>query len=409
MAEPGGRTRNLLRAPRVEFDLSALGLGVAGYFAYLASWPVLAWVLGVEGTAAVPPWKALQAEFFGRILAWVGIPYGPFVAAQAGWPGAGEVNVRTGEGMSFMLGIDWWKLVIVGAWLLILWSLVSGAISRVYAVRIARDETVPAGDAAGFATSNLRTFLLAPLFVAAAALLFLGGIALIGALSAIPWAGPLVQLVLHPFALVASLLVMALAIGGIFGFPILHAAIATERNGALDAVSRTFSYVFTRPVVFIVAAGSTLVIAGILLAFGYWFVAVSGRALHFGAQWNDNAAGAMASVWPPSMLAMPNVDGVGVDVAAWRLVTWFWTIVALYLVHGFVLSYVVGGLTDTYFLLRREVDGIEDSEVWVEGEGEPPTFGAPVPGEPTPPPPPPAAPPPDNPPPTPPIGEGTMI
>jgi hypothetical protein len=50
------------------------------------------------------------------------------------------------------------------------------------------------------------------------------------------------------------------------------------------------------------------------------------------------------------------------------------------MVQGAVLSYLIGGLTDVYFMLRGEVDGIEDSEIFVEGEGM--SLGDPVPESP---------------------------
>jgi hypothetical protein len=63
-------------------------------------------------------------------------------------------------------------------------------------------------------------------------------------------------------------------------------------------------------------------------------------------------------------------------------VTWAFGWLGMLLVKGFVLSYVVGGLTDLYFVLRREVDGIDDTEVYVEGGSA--TLGEPLPGEPQP-------------------------
>jgi hypothetical protein len=66
---------------------------------------------------------------------------------------------------------------------------------------------------------------------------------------------------------------------------------------------------------------------------------------------------------------------------AWIYVSWGVTVLAALVVHGWVLSYFVGGLTDTYFLLRREVDGIDDGEVYTEGAEA--TLGEPVAGEPS--------------------------
>jgi hypothetical protein len=61
-------------------------------------------------------------------------------------------------------------------------------------------------------------------------------------------------------------------------------------------------------------------------------------------------------------------------------VAWAFTAFAAILIHGYVLSYFVGGITDTYFLLRREVDGIDDGEVYAEDAQA--SLGEPLPGEP---------------------------
>ena len=34
---------------------------------------------------------------------------------------------------------------------------------------------------------------------------------------------------------------------------------------------------------------------------------------------------------------------------------------------GYVVSYILGGSTAIYFALRRDVDGTEDSEIYIEG------------------------------------------
>ena len=414
MAEPAERQRTLLRAPRVDFDLSALALGAIGYLAYQWTWPALASLLQInkftippagQPSVDVPAWHVLRWDFWHRLVGWMNVPFTSYVESAAGAPDSvfatlpkdGKVAVYKFPLGSFAEQIDAsvpvWKLVVTGAVLLVLWSILAGAISRVYAVRIARDESIGAGDGVAFALSNLKQFLLAPLFVATAAALFLGIAALAGAGSAVPGAGPFLEIVLHPLALVAGLVVLVFAVGGVFGFPIMQAALATERNGTLDAISRTFSYVFTRPLSYLVSISLVTVVAGVITAFGTAFIVFATNALMFGASWNTDAAGQREAVnamgtgaqfatssggllgWPTGL--PEQMSGLP---AVWVYVSWAFTALALVVVNGYVLSYFVGGLTDTYFLLRRDVDGIDDSEVYVEGADA--TLGAPLPGEP---------------------------
>ncbi len=405
MPDPGERQRTVLRAPRVEFDLSALLLGAGGYLAYQWSWAALAYVLGIGGEVAVgsqkwPGHAALRSEFFDRLFGFVGLPLqytGP-LAAMIGYPGPMSLpSPRAGEPrLPFSLGLEWWKFAVVAIWLLVLWSIVGGAIARVCAVRIARDESIGATDGLAFSFANLRSFVMAPLFVACAALLFFVVSSLAALACTVPYAGPFLSVVLYPVVIATALVVAVIAAGGVFGFPMLQTALATERNGTLDAISRTFSYVFTRPVAFVASVLSVVVVAGILGAFGGAFIGFAARAIEAGGTWNPFGGGedfrtegakAMATGWQVGVLggffALPNLENVDVFVGTWRVVAWFFTALAALAVNGFVLSYFVGGLTDTYFMLRRDVDGIDDSEVYVDEEEKP--LPAPLPGEPAPP------------------------
>jgi hypothetical protein len=406
MAEPAERQRTVLRAPRVEFDLSALALGAVGWLTYQWTWPAFASLLsvapatstaeGVTGPTA-PAWHVLRWEFFHRLFRFLGLPFTNFVEEMMGAPGAVVAKaVKDGKTTPFLYSLadparaelPVWKLVVVGAWLLLLWTIVAGAISRVYAVRIARDESIGVGDALAFSTSNLLAFVKAPLFVAAAAAFFFARAALGGAGAAAPAAGPFLQVVLHPLALLAGLVVVVIAVGGVFGLPVMQSALAAERNGALDAISRTFSYVFTRPVAYVVSVGIVTVVAGVISQFGGAFIVVATRAMQFGGSFNADATEALglgagfaltpagATQWP--QLEHPETVSGGSMFALY--VAWAWTLLAWTAVNGFVVSYFVGGLADTYFLLRREVDGIDDSEVYIEGEEA--SLGDPVAGEP---------------------------
>ena len=367
MAEPAERQRTVLRIPRVEFDLSALGAGAIGWLAFQGSWSLLATLLSVSDG------PALRGQFMSRTLAWAGLPSigaGPFDWARLG----------LSEGH-----LPAWKWAVVAAWMLVLWALVAGAIARIYAVRIARDESIGVSDAYGFALRNLRQSVSAPLFVAAAAIFFFGLAALAGVLSAIPGLGPFVQVVAHPLALVAGLIVTVIAVGGLYGLPVMQAALATERNGTLDAISRTFSYVYTRPVLYAISAGIVTFVCGLIGMFGGAFLAMTTRAMQFGAGWNTDSSSAIdlgsiagRSEW--ALFGWPEARYVSGVWAVAFYVAWIMTALAALLVNGFLVSYFIGGLTDIYFMLRKDVDGIDEGEVYVEGAE--PSLGTPVAGEP---------------------------
>ena len=369
MADPAERQRSVLRIPRVEFDLSALAAGAIGWLAYQGSWSLLATILGVSSGSA------LRDQFVTGVLRSMGFE---FASGLAGAVTNARLNLTGGD-------LSVWKYAIVAIWMLVLWSVVAGAIARVYAVRIARDESIGVSDAFAFSLGNLKQFVLAPVFVGAAAVFFFGFAALAGALSAIPGLGPFVQVVAHPLALVAGLIVVVIAAGGFFGLPMMQAALATERNGTLDAISRTFSYVFTRPVLYALSAGIVLFVCRIIGSFGDAFLGMTTRAMRFGASWNSDADhaigwGALAGGDDMALFSWPQPQHLeGLPVVGFY-VAWFMTALAAVAVHGFVLSYFVGGLTDIYFMLRRDVDGIDEGEIYVEGAE--PSLGTPVAGQP---------------------------
>lgn len=390
------RRRTALHFPRVEFDLSALILGMGGYLLYWAVWGPLAGVLAIADRLQLPTdvrldttsaGALLQREFWAHVLARLELPFLDRLAGLAGWKQTVAVQLVEGKPGARQASLDvpylelpWWHFAVVAAVLLVVWSLVSAALSRVHAVRIARDRSIGPVGGLEFALGQLPAYVLAPLFVLGAAVLFGGGTALLGALVAVPWAGPVLQLVAHPLALVSGVVFTIVALGLVFGLPLTHAALATERNGYLDAVSRTFSYAFTRPLPFVFGFAVVLFVGDLLSRIGTWFVARTSELLYLGAGWSDGAREAVqAGVQSGLALSWPDGEFGGALLGT-AIVTSLCTSLALLAVKGLVLSYVVGGLTDVYFQLRGEVDGIEDREVYLDEDEL--SFGEPLGSEP---------------------------
>ncbi len=403
MAEPGARARTRITVPRVDFDLGAIAVGAIGWFAYELVWRLLAPALGIaerydvlvpfNATQARPAqldgFDALRREFFQRMFEMVPLPHLDALLHAIGVDSQ-ILLAPTVEGQpaqQFRLGPDafgTWQFAVVAAVLFLLWSIVGGALARMHAVRIARDESLPWDEGYAFAFANLRSFVGAPAFVAVVALLLFGATALAGLASTAPAVGPALQAVLQPLAFVSGLFFTILLAGGVFGLPILHAAVATERNGLLDAVSRLYSYVFTRPVAFV--AGGVLVFAfgGLLAQFADWFTKLATiDIMNFGAQRDVATQRGLAIGYAAArQFGLPRVPEGSPpisDAAMW--VSFAWSALVNLLVRGFVLSYVVGGFTDLYSHLREEVDGTPRSEVYL-GDEPAPELGEPLAGEP---------------------------
>ena len=95
MHEPGARTRTRITVPRVDFDLSALAVGMIGWFGYQVCWRLLSPLLGYEGEYAVrlnattggkiPGFEVLRRAFFEQVLAVVRVPHLDRLLLEIGW------------------------------------------------------------------------------------------------------------------------------------------------------------------------------------------------------------------------------------------------------------------------------------------------------------------------------------
>jgi len=197
----------------------------------------------------------------------------------------------------------------------------------------------------------------------------------------VPWAGPVLQVVAQPLSLLAALVTAVIGLGLVLGFPMFTAAVAVERNGSLDAVSRTFSYVWTRPVTFGVSALLVVAVAGVIEVVAGWVLGLASGLFLLGTGIVDaGLAPKLAGAFRAAMsLENPPTDGLAAAEAASVWVGWGVAGVAGIVARGFVVSYLVGGIVDLYFILREEVDLIDPSEVYAEGDTA--SLGEPV-GEP---------------------------
>jgi len=245
---------------------------------------------------------------------------------------------------------------------------------RIAAMRIARDEGTGLREALGFALANLGSTLKAAGFLLLALLFFTAANALAGLVGGIPGVGAFFLPVLYPLVLVSTLILFLLSFGATLGFPLVLASLAVERNGALDAVSRAFSYVYSRPIMFFFSMASVGFIAILLLACTLTMEGLAFSTFSAGfpeeESWEALARGLRRVSRAVLLLELPEMGGI--EGPAWfgSMVAWACTMVFHLLLMGWVVYYMFGGATAAYFALRRDVDGTEDEEIWVAGEKE---------------------------------------
>jgi len=252
-------------------------------------------------------------------------------------------------------------------WALALWSVFGGAIARLAALEIARDERGGLVASLQFAVRRFLSLFSAPLLPAAGILLLLSICAFGGFLGRIAYAGPWIVAITWGIYLLLAFLILLIAVALAIGWPLMIAAVACENSDSFDGFSRAFSYLYSRPWL---ALWSGVV----ALLFGMFLVAVvdtatvfvgniAERAVAIGM--SDASAHRLVSETPAyfstgrSSAMATNASGV---VTAWLAVL---AMIAI----GFAASYFWSAATMIYFVLRRADDGTEFDDVWM-GEAE---------------------------------------
>jgi hypothetical protein len=245
---------------------------------------------------------------------------------------------------------SWASAHAAAAWALVVWAVLGGALARIAALRLTYGESLGLRAALRHARSHwvssagaaaaiylLSAALLGSLAVAGAATRSSLGLLVVGAC----WGACL--------ALAAALTLVA---GGLVaGGPLLWAATAVERTDALDALSRTYAYLYQRPVRWLAyvataaAAGWCAHFALRTLTWGVAALAQYGAALGAGP-------GFPSEVSTPGRLGAAALRGW---LGAWQT-----------LPEAFALAYLAASGVAIYLLLRQSVDAVDLQEASVD-------------------------------------------
>jgi len=268
------------------------------------------------------------------------------------------------------------------------WSIFGGAISRLAAVQVAREEKISVRQAIYFSSGKFLSFASAPIIpamIVAAVGLLLAAAALLGN---IPFLGPIAIGAGFCFALLAGLVMTLVILGGIGGFNLMYPTIAVEGSDSFDAISRSFSYVYGRPWRMLFYTAVAVGYGALTYVFVRYFILLMLISAHhfvaMGMFSGDTIGRPLLPVmWPspastgrftftPDYAHLTGAQSIG----AGFLVFW------IYLVIGFLGAYAVSfyfsANTIIYLLMRREIDATEMDEVYLEQAEE--EFGNPVPG-----------------------------
>jgi hypothetical protein len=316
---------------------------------------------------------------------------------------------------------------LVMLWTLATWALFGGAITRIAAVQVTRGEKIGLREAVRFTLRRFTSYLMAPLFPLAFALVVLIFMILFGVPHLIPWFGDIVWDGLLWWLMLICGLVMAVTLVGLVGWPLMSATISTEGTDSWEAVSRSYSYVYQRPWQYIwygliaIAYGAVLVffigLMGSLTvylakwgvsknpftsvanrepsylfvyaptSFGWRTLLLEGATVH-GQKVVENGAinpDAFADYldhprtdgstyqWPDEKTKDKEVLNGANKFGAFLVAIWLGILFLLML--GFGYSYFWSASTIIYLLMRRHVDAAELDEVYLEEDEQEGPYG----------------------------------
>ncbi len=338
------------------------------------------------------------------------------------------LNAQSPGGLLSMIAHDvadmgrgaWWMIrfhpfffVLFALGALFIWALAGGAICRIAAVQFARDEKITARDALGFVWKRLvGGFMLAPLIPIAFVFLVTVVLMIGGVFLRIPVLGDLVGAPLFLFALLGGLIIAVLLVGMLVGGGLFWPAVAVEGSDAFDAFSRSLAYPFSRPwktILYFVITGIYAVVCWLIINFFVtWAVLITRGIVSWGTSpfgWWRREAGAskLEVLWPlggtSGLHRWPDWSQLGFFEHFSAMVIGIYVLLAIGLTWAFLFSFCLSSDTIIYFLLRRDVDGNDASDIHLDesrhaalspvttlGHAEPaaPTVTLPVTGAPPP-------------------------
>jgi len=301
--------------------------------------------------------------------------------------------VSMGHGVWWLLRHHFVYFLLFTIGFLLIWSWCGGAICRMAALESARDEKIGMFEALGYSRDKLiGGFFLAPVvpigFILIIALIMVIG----GMVLRIPVFGDVVCGFLYGLAILGGFVIAILLVGLLIGGHLLWPAVAVEGSDAFDACQRGVMYPLSKPwkwalytIIAVVYAAICWVLVNL---FTYLALMITRGVVGFGTSpfgwWTRGTAEApiskMALLWPfqgpNAMHAWPSFENLVWWECISAVLVGIWVLLTIGLIWSFLISFYFSTSTVIYTLLRRDVDEIDTSEVYLEADEAAPAFAA---------------------------------
>jgi hypothetical protein len=252
-------------------------------------------------------------------------------------------------------------------------SIAGGAICRIAALQFARGEKPGLTEALRFSTQRFTSFFLAPLTPIGIIIVPVAFIIILGLIGNIPWVGELLIGISMPLALISGALITVVSIGMLAGFNLMYPAVAYDGSDCFDSISRSFSYVYTKPW----RMGFYTAIAAVYGAVSYTFVRIFALILLLATHLflelgvfveNSDNVGKLTAIWPkPSLIKLISYNKVAAtnwteSVASFLIYLFLLAVVGL--VVSFIISFYFSANTIIYSLMRYKVDNTALEDIY---------------------------------------------
>ncbi|MGE0607193.1 MAG: hypothetical protein AB7O62_08885 [Pirellulales bacterium] len=265
-------------------------------------------------------------------------------------------------------------------WALFVWALFGGMICRLAAVELTRDEKPSLGAAWAHVRPKLLAYIAAPLLPLVGVLLGIVFLSPLGLLLRLD-VGSIVVGGLWCLVLVAGLVFAIFMVGLVFGWPLMWGAISVEGQDSWDALNRTYSYVYQRPLQFLFY----VLVSGVVGLLGWMFVSLFATGVIYLGEWGvswSSGGERMRIVEDAAPVSIRNYDWTApTDLAAadapskplraGATMAAAWTAGARLLALGFGYSFFWTAATGIYLLLRKDTDDAPLDEIAIDAPSSP--------------------------------------
>jgi hypothetical protein len=402
----------LLRSIRIALMARVMILGAVGLICTTLGWRAIGWVFSASTDPVIVQWRSDIGDWLWNKT--------PEFSIATSVHGADELFGAAARGLieapvtlwlylarpfinlfrSDLTAVGFLCLLLCGVWELLVWGLFGGAITRIAALKFTRDEAPDVLGALAHAANKISSYSLAPLLALGGAAVFGLQLLVLGWLMRLGFFAMLAGL-MWPFVLLLGLLMAILLIGALAGWPLMWATVSVEGTDAFDALSRSYAYTYQRPLrllwyvvcAAILAAVSMFVVklfAASAISLGSWSIrwGIDEPTYHsivspthvVSEQLSPSDIPSLSLLPPttedpsltaptPSDAPIPMAKPSSLRKIAGHAIA-FWKSLLGALAAGYQAGFLWVAAVGVYLLLRKDIDGAEMDEVYVEDEQE---------------------------------------